>query len=73
MYLLRYILQAGQCVVTIRDVSEPTTAEAIEAAAKAAADGNAPDTTLVRVMREGAIFGKFALTNQRRCIREIAI
>ena len=59
--------------MTIRDVSEPTTAEAIEAAAKAAADGNAPDTTLVRVMREGAIFGKFALQNQRRCIRESVI
>ena len=58
--------------MTIRDVSEPTTAEAIEAAAKAAADGNAPDTTLVRVMREGTIFGKLALQNQRRCIHEIA-
>ena len=59
--------------MTIRDVAEPATAEAIEAAAKAAADGNAPDTTLVRVMREGAIFGKFAMQNQRRCIRESAI
>ena len=59
--------------MTIRDVAETATAEAIEAAAKAAADGNAPDTTLVRVMREGAIFGKFALQNQRRCIRESAI
>jgi iron(III) transport system ATP-binding protein len=27
----------------------------------------------IAVMREGAIFGKFALQNQRRCIREIAI